>query len=181
MHTSHIENVERLEGCHLIKNFHYLDIRGSFRKILPFLEESKPVEFTINQVNLSSNSLAGTIRGLHYQVDPFLETKLISCIQGSVLDVLLDMRPNSKTFGKLAYYRLSPSEGSLLVPPSVAHGFQSLEDNTLLLYLHSNEYNPRYSRGVNPLDPHLGIRWPLPISSVSDSDINLPLFSVAKN
>ena len=128
-----------------------------------------------------SKSSKGVLRGLHYQEEPFLESKLISCIKGSVVDVLLDMRPTSETYGKYASYRLTPGSGSLLVPPLVAHGFQTLEDETTLLYLHSNGYSPDYSQGVNPLDPGIGISWPLPISSISESDRNLPSFSEVKN
>jgi dTDP-4-dehydrorhamnose 3,5-epimerase len=171
----------RLEGCRLIDNLNYVDHRGSFKKILPVIDEIELSNFPICQVNISTNTLAGTIRGLHYQVEPFLEAKLISCIKGSVMDVLLDMRPTSETYGKYASYRLTPGSGSLLVPPLVAHGFQTLEDETTLLYLHSNDYSPDYSQGVNPLDPDIGISWPLPISSISESDRNLPSFSEVKN
>jgi dTDP-4-dehydrorhamnose 3,5-epimerase len=130
-------------------------------------------------VNLSSNKIAGTVRGLHYQIDPFLESKLISCTKGSVFDVLLDLRPNSKTYLKYAFFSLKPDSGSLLVPPQVAHGFQTLEDDTTLLYIHSNEYSPDNSRGINSLDPQLGISWPLPISAISEADRNLPFISEA--
>ena len=171
----------RLEGCRLIKNLNHVDNRGSFRKILPLVDEPELTHFPICQVNISTNILRGTIRGLHYQVEPFLEAKLISCIKGSVMDVLLDMRPTSETYGKYASYHLTPGSGSLLVPPLVAHGFQSLEDETTLLYLHSNDYSPDYSQGVNPLDPDIGISWPLPISSISESDRNLPSFPEVKN
>ena len=171
----------RLEGCRLIKNLNYVDNRGSFRKILPLVDEMEFIKFASCQVNISSNTLAGTIRGLHYQEEPFLESKLISCIKGSVVDVLLDMRPTSETYGKHASYHLTPGSGSLLVPPLVAHGFQSLEDETALLYLHSSDYSPKNSQGINPLDPGIGISWPLPISSLSESDRNLPSFSEVKN
>lgn len=170
-----------LEGCRLIKNLNYVDNRGVFKKILPIVDEIERSNFPICQVNLSSNTLRGTIRGFHYQVEPFLEAKLISCVKGSVMDVLLDMRPTSETYGKYASFLLTPSSGSLLVPPLVAHGFQTLADETTLLYLHSNDYNPDHSKGVNPLDPYIGISWPLPISSISESDRNLPSFSEVKN
>ena len=171
----------RLEGCRIIKNLKHVDNRGSFKKILPIEDEIELSNFPICQVNISTNTLAGTIRGLHYQVEPFLEAKLISCIKGSVMDVLLDMRPTSETYGKYASYHLTPGSGSLLVPPLVAHGFQTLKDETTLLYLHSNDYSADNSQGVNPLDPGIGISWPLPISSISELDRNLPSFSEVKN
>ena len=181
LRAENLKNVAKLEGCRLIKNSNYVDNRGVFRKILPIVDEIELSNFPICQVNISTNTLAGTIRGLHYQVEPFLEAKLISCVKGSVMDVLLDMRPTSETYGKYASYRLTPGSGSLLVPPLVAHGFQALEDETTLLYLHSNDYSPDYSQGVNPLDPGIGISWPLPISSISELDRDLPSFSEVKN
>lgn len=171
----------RLEGCRIIKNLKHVDNRGSFKKILPIEDEIELSNFPICQVNISTNTLAGTIRGLHYQVEPFLEAKLISCLKGSVMDVLLDMRPTSETYGKYASFHLTPGSGSLLVPPLVAHGFQTLKDETTLLYLHSNDYSADNSQGVNPLDPDIGISWPLPISSISELDRDLPSFSEVKN
>ena len=178
--TDNLKKTVRLEGCRLVKNLNHVDNRGSFKKIFQKVDETKLINFPICQVNLSTNILAGTIRGLHYQVEPFLEAKLISCLKGGVLDVLLDMRPSSRTYGKYTYFNLAPDSGSLFIPPLVAHGYQSLEDETTLLYLHSNDYSPNNSQGVNPLDPGLGITWPLPISSISESDRNLPTFSEVK-
>lgn len=179
--TDNLKKIAQFEGCRLIKNLTHVDNRGLFRKILPVVDKTELITFSSCQVNISTNTLAGTIRGLHYQAEPFLESKLISCIKGSVMDVLLDMRPTSETYGKYASYHLTPGSGSLLVPPLVAHGFQSLEDETTLLYLHSNDYSPDNSQGVNPLDPGIGISWPLPISSISELDRHLPSFSEVKN
>ena len=89
----------RLEGCRLIDNLNYVDNRGSFTKIRPLVDEIELSNFPICQVNISTNTLAGTIRGFHYQVEPFSEAKLISCLGGSVMDILLDMRPASETYG----------------------------------------------------------------------------------
>lgn len=181
MSMRNLNKTADLEGSKLVNNLIYVDHRGFFRKILPTADHAEISRFPVCQVNISNNSLAGTIRGLHYQVEPFLESKLISCIKGSVMEVLLDMRPTSTTYGKYAFYHLNPGSGSLLVPPLVAHGFQSLENETTLLYLHSNDYSPNNSQGVNPLDPDLGISWPLPISSISKSDQNLPSFPKVRN
>lgn len=181
LRTENQKKTGGLKGCRLIDNLNYVDNRGVFRKIVPTVDETELTHFPICQVNISINILSGTIRGLHYQVEPFLESKLISCIKGSVMDVLLDVRPTSETYGKYTCYHLTPGSGSLLVPPLVAHGFQSLEDETTLLYLHSSDYSPDNSQGVNPLDPDLAINWPLPISSISESDRNLPSFSEVKS
>lgn len=169
------------EGCQLLTNQLNIDNRGYFRNIFSSSGKVANLDFSVCQVNVSISTLAGTIRGFHYQGASNLESKLVSCLKGSVIDVLLDMRPTSKTFGKHTYYNLTPTSGSLLVPPLVAHGFQSLEDDTSLLYLHSNHYSPENSHGVNPLDPELQVHWPLPVSSISESDRNLPSFSEVKN
>jgi len=170
-----------ITGCHLLKNLFHSDSRGLFRKVLPFSDESMPTEFHVRQVNISGNTSSGTIRGLHYQIEPFLESKLVSCISGSIFDVLLDLRPNSDTYGKTASYYLTPDTGSILIPPLVAHGFQTLEANSYLLYLHSNEYSTQHSKGVNPLDSELGIDWPLPVTAISESDRLLPSFTRIEN
>ena len=165
------------EGCYLIPNRTTQDSRGFFRKVLPFGIERKTLQFPVCQVNISNNTLAGTVRGLHFQTAPFLESKLVTCIKGSVIDVLLDLRPQSKTFLKLSFFFLNSNSDSLLVPPQVAHGFQTLENDTTLMYLHSYDYNLEFSKGINPLDPKLGITWPLPIRAISESDSSLPLIS----
>jgi dTDP-4-dehydrorhamnose 3,5-epimerase len=172
-----LNNESLIEGCYLIPSKRYEDSRGLFWKFFPLDSKQELFGFSVHQVNLSHNTFAGTVRGLHYQIDPYLETKLISCIKGSVLDVLLDLRPDSKTYLNLALFSLNPNSGSLLVPPRVAHGFQTLEDNTSLLYIHSNQYSPEHSTGINAFDPKLNIPWPLPITVISESDRNLPLIS----
>ncbi len=166
-----------ISGCRLIKNLNYQDGRGVFKKIFPIPNELSMDDFIVRQVNISENELAGTVRGLHYQGEPFLESKLITCIKGSIFDLILDMRPSSPTFGHINSYHLTPTSGSLLIPPLIAHGFQSLEDGAVIIYLHSREFDKVYSRGINVLDPKLDINWPLPISRISESDTKLPFFS----
>ena len=166
-----------LNGCLVIPHPLYKDNRGIFRKVLPVDGQPALSDFKVAQVNISNNFLAGTIRGLHYQTGNFLESKLISCTKGSVFDVLLDMRPDSDTYRQYAYYHLTPESGSLLVSPLIAHGFQTLEDDTTLLYIHSNNYSLNESMGVNAFDPNLAINWPLETTAISESDKNLPLLS----
>jgi dTDP-4-dehydrorhamnose 3,5-epimerase len=175
--SSHSNGIFSIDGCMLVTNFIHRDKRGIFRKVLPLADNSMNIDFSVYQVNLSSNSKAGTIRGFHYQSEPLIESKLISCTRGSVFDVLLDMRPDSVTFGKHVSFQLTPTSGSLLIPPLVAHAFQTLENETEILYLHSNHYNATHSKGINPLDTSLGVDWPLPASVISDSDRQLPNFS----
>lgn len=170
-----------LEDCFLSEKNEHQDSRGSFKNVFPEKYPKKFFDYTIVQVNLSYNRDAGTIRGLHFQKSPFLEFKTVTCLAGRLIDVLLDLRTDSKTYGRLAFYYLSPDTGSLHIPPLVAHGFQTLDDHTSLLYLHSNEHSPTYSMGINPFDPELSIRWPLPVTQISDSDKNLPFFSKLNN
>lgn len=169
------------EGCRLINTKRHHDNRGVFQKIFPLSNEFSTSDYPIKQVNLSYNELAGTIRGLHYQSEPYLESKLITCVRGSIFDVLLDLRTHSSTYGQITYVHLTPTSGSLLVPPNVAHGFQSMEGQTIIMYLHSNDYSKENSKGLNPLDTNLKIPWPLPVSSISESDKELPYFSMELN
>src|SRR5690606_8404515 len=113
----------------------------------------------------------GTIRGLHFQYAPHAETKIVSCLQGSIYDVAVDLRAGSQTF--LQWYGLILSaerQNSLVIPPGFAHGFQTLEDNTQILYLVSAPYSAADEDGLNPLDPTIGIEWPLPPSEISPRD-----------
>jgi dTDP-4-dehydrorhamnose 3,5-epimerase len=114
----------------------------------------------------------GTIRGMHYQVPPVGEIKIIRCVHGSVFDVMVDLRAQSPTF--LKWHGETLSEENMLmayIPEGFAHGFQSLTDNTELIYHHSAFYSPEHERGIRFDDPALGIRWPLPAKKVSGKDL----------
>lgn len=133
------------------------------------------------QMNQTLTRKMGTIRGLHFQREPKTEIKLIRCIRGSVLDVILDIRKDSETYGKTVSVNLSSENQRMLyIPGGFAHGFQSLEENTELLYLHSEFYNPDYEGGILHSDPALNITWPLSVSEVSDRDKNQPLLKDIK-
>ena len=119
----------------------------------------------------SMNESKGTVRGFHLQLDPKGEFKYVVCISGSIFDVIIDLRQNSPTFLALSYVILNEEDSHVLViPPGVAHGYQSLEDKTLLLYGILGEYSKNHSIRINPLDPKLEIPWPLEISSISQED-----------
>lgn len=129
----------------------------------------------IEQINHTLTEKAGTVRGLHYQVPPFAEMKFVSCIRGRVLDVAVDLRPDSATF--LLHYAVELSEYNhltLCIPEGFAHGFQTLTNQCEMLYFHSALYNAQHEAGLNALDPQLGIGWPLPVAERSQRDQEHP-------
>ncbi len=151
------------------------DSRGTFENLFPdegldFL----PNPFTIRQVNLSRNLRKGTLRGLHFQRAPHAEGKVVSCLVGAAFDVIVDLRSDSISFGVWQSIYLEPSLNSLYVPPGVAHGFQTLEDGSVLQYLHSERYFKSHGSGVRFDDPELKIRWPLEVTCISLADQQLP-------
>lgn len=132
----------------------------------------------IVQVNQTYTARKGTVRGMHYQHPPYAESKLVTCISGAVWDVAVDLRPESPTFLQWHAEELShDNRRSLLIPAGFAHGFQTLTDDVVLIYCHDNEYNPSSETGLNPTDPRLNIRWPLPISVMSDRDLGHPMLT----
>lgn len=123
------------------------------------------------QINHSFNNHKGTIRGMHFQSPPYTETKLIRCIKGRIYDVAVDLRENSPTF--LQYFSIELSETnmlSILIPEGFAHGFQTLKDNSVLLYHHTQYYTPKSETGFCFDDPKLKINWKLPPVMVSNKD-----------
>ena len=149
------------------------DSRGAFQRLYcndvlrSYLNGNK-----IKQINHSFTSEVGSIRGMHMQLGASAEYKIITCVSGEVFDVALDLRRNSLTFLQWYSVVLSPKKhNSLLIPPGVAHGFQSLKENSELLYLHTENYSPSDEVGVSFLDPSANIKWPLPHTQISDRDL----------
>lgn len=115
----------------------------------------------IAQVNVSYNDHRGTLRGMHYQLPPFEEVKVVRCVRGAIYDVALDLRPDSPTFGRWAAVELTAdNRRAFYVPAGCAHGYQTLTDDTEVLYLVSNTYSPAHYRGVRWNDPFFGVEWP---------------------
>jgi len=130
----------------------------------------------ITQVNLSRTEAVGVVRGLHLQVRPHSEAKLVRCLRGRVWDVVADLRSGSPTCGQWHAVELSPqAANALLIPEGCAHGFQVLETGSELLYLHSGAWVPEAESGVRFDDPQLAILWPLPPLGLSERDLALPL------
>jgi dTDP-4-dehydrorhamnose 3,5-epimerase len=126
---------------------------------------------SIQQVNVTETTAAGMVRGLHVQLPPSSEWKLVTCLQGKVYDVVADLRHTSPTFGHWDSLVLSgETPETVVIPPGCAHGFQALTDHARLLYLHTDEYHPQQQGRLNPLSSDLGINWPLPVSLMSEAD-----------
>ena len=129
----------------------------------------------VAQVNHSYTARRGSVRGLHFQLPPHAEMKLVSCIRGRVFDVAVDLREGSPTFARWHGEVLVADEGgAMLLPEGCAHGFQALTDDVELVYCHSQPYSAAFEGGLNPRDEKLGIEWPLPIAELSERDRDLP-------
>ncbi|MCW5680709.1 MAG: dTDP-4-dehydrorhamnose 3,5-epimerase [Xanthobacteraceae bacterium] len=152
------------------------DMRGSFARAFCEREFSAAgLNTNWPQHNFSRNTKRGTMRGLHYQVPPHGEIKLIRCASGAIFDVLVDVRENSPTFGKWEGFELSAANHrALYVPDGIAHGFQTLEDDSTVLYLMSAFYVPASARGIAWNDPELNIPWPVANPVISDADRSHP-------
>jgi len=163
----------------LFEHVVFPDNRGFFTELYkrtPFLANGVPYDFV--QVNLSY-SKRGVVRGLHYQLKPHEQGKLVYVLRGRVVDVVLDIRRGSPWYGRHVMVELEPGMG-LWVPPGFAHGFQALED-TLFLYLVTKEYNRESERCIRWDDPELGIKWPIKENVViSDKDKQCPGFKEAE-
>jgi dTDP-4-dehydrorhamnose 3,5-epimerase len=165
-----------LKGAYIIDIEKVEDGRGFFARFW-CQDEFKANDLITNWVqgNLSVSKRKGTLRGLHYQIAPFAEDKLVRCTRGALFDVILDLRPDSSTFGDWFGVRLSADEHRMLyVPEGIAHGFLTLVDNTEASYLVSQFYKPHAEAGVRYNDPAFGIQWPLEIQVISKKDTNWP-------
>jgi dTDP-4-dehydrorhamnose 3,5-epimerase len=148
------------------------DERGAFERL--FCQEELAACFgdkQVSQINLSSTVEVGAVRGLHFQYHPFAETKLITCTRGEIFDVAVDIRRSSSTFLRWFGIKLSAKENSsLLIPEGFAHGFQVLQPDSQVLYLHSAPYAAGNQGLINALDPMIDISWPLEITLRSERD-----------
>lgn len=172
-----------LDGAYLLIPEPIRDNRGFFARCFsraPLEAAGLCTDFP--EWSLSYNAQAGTLRGMHWQAAPHLEVKIVQCVRGAVFDVLVDMRPNSATFGKWVGVELTAENRHLLyIPKGLAHGFQTLADESELLYHISEPFQPQASRGVRWDDPDLAIAWPTaPNRILSERDATLPSFMEIK-
>lgn len=160
-----------IDGAWLAESPVWKDDRGFFREW--FKSEAIKSEighdFRIEQANTSLSS-AGTLRGIHYSIAPLGQAKWITCVAGSIKDVIVDIRPNSKTFGKWIEVILSGDAGkAIFVSEGLGHGYLALEDNTVVTYLVSTPFSPKEEFEINPLDKEIGIKWGMELSSLKIS------------
>lgn len=153
------------------------DERGYFARAWCAQElASFGLQTQVAQINVGFSRERGTLRGLHYQLPPAAEVKLVRCTRGAVWDAALDLRRDSPTFGRWFGCELSAENArQLYLPPGCAHGYQTLEADSEICYLTSQPYAPDLSRGVRYDDPQAAIAWPLAVTMVSDADRHWPL------
>lgn len=164
-----------IEDLLLIRTACQKDSRGSFEKY--FDATQQPMDsFRVKQLNHSINAKKGTLRGMHFQTIQS-DGKIVICTKGAIFDCVIDIRPDSLTYGQKYSVVLSAiGETSLFVPKGFAHGFQTLQKDSHVLYLHDEDYLPTQQNGISPLCKVLNIEWPLKVSLISERDSNLPDF-----
>ncbi len=161
-----------VDGCWIVDAEPYEDARGGFARAYCAAEfADHGIDISILQANLSWNTHAGTLRGLHRQVAPASEGKLVRCLRGELVDCCLDLREDSPTFGRHVMVTLSAdNRRALWIPPHCAHGFITMADDTEMLYLMSGMYSPEHERGQRFDDPAFGLTWPREVTVMSDKD-----------
>jgi len=171
-----------LPGVFVIRCDQVNDARGSFVRTFcarEFAQRGLVDKFV--QHATSHSSLRGTIRGIHFQAEPFSETKVVRCIRGAIFDVILDLRRNLPSFGQWCATELSETEpNALYIPKGCAHAFQTLEDDCAIEYMITPEYRASAQLGIRWDDPEVGIAWPIRANIImSERDRNLPLMRAA--
>lgn len=152
-----------IKGAYLIETEPVKDFRGSFARQFCKKELAKfGIDFNICQCNISKNPKAGTLRGMHYQKEPFPEIKMVSCLQGRIFDCIIDLRKDSPTYLKWMAEELSSENNKMIyIPAGCAHGFLTLEDNSTVYYQLGEFFMPEYYAGIRWNDPKIGIEWPV--------------------
>jgi len=168
-----------LDGAYIITPNRHKDERGSFSRVFCQEEMANINQENFVQVNHSITRKKGTVRGMHFQYPPNTEVKMVKCIKGSVLDIIIDIRADSPTFLKSHKEVLSAENMKMVyIPKGFAHGFQTLEDDSELLYFHSSVYTPGNEGALNAQDPLLNIKWPLDITDISKKDVQHSLIDM---
>lgn len=168
----------KLEGVIEVHIEHKCDERGFFARSWCKNEfENHGLQAQLVQCSISFNNRRGTLRGMHFQAEPYPETKLVRCTRGSIYDVIVDLRPHSQTFKKWIGVILSAASRNMIyIPPGCGHGFLTLEDETEVFYQMSEFYHPVLARGVRWDDPAFQICWPSEVEVISERDRTYPDF-----
>jgi dTDP-4-dehydrorhamnose 3,5-epimerase len=168
-----------LKGAFVIEMEKFEDKRGFFARAWSRKEvEANGLISRVAEINISFSKRRGTLRGMHYQVAPYEQVKLVRCTAGAIYDVIIDMRLDSPSYRKWTGVELTAENYRMLyVPEHFAHGFQTLEDTTEVTYQVSQFYSPESERGVRYDDPVFQVEWPLPVEVISEKDIAWPLCS----
>ena len=168
----------RLSGAFILDPERREDARGHFARTFCRREfEAHGLRPDVAQANVAWNAHRGTLRGMHYQVPPAAETKLVRCTRGALWDVIVDLRPGSPTFLEHVGVELSAENGrQLFVPELFAHGYITLADDTEAAYQVGEFYTPDAERGIRYDDPALAIAWPVPVEVISDKDAAWPAY-----
>jgi dTDP-4-dehydrorhamnose 3,5-epimerase len=170
-----------IAGAFAIKVERRTDERGYFGRIWCREEfAAHNIRVAMVQASVSHNSVAGTLRGMHFTWPPHREGKLVRCGRGRLLDVILDLRPESATFLHHTTVELVDDEyGAVYIPPGAAHGFQTLVDDCDVVYMMTEAYRPEYADGVRYNDPAFGIEWPVPVTRIAERDLSYLDFDAA--
>ena len=160
------------KGCYIIELEKLEDERGFFTRVWDErIFHNKKLNSKLVQISFSFNNKKGTIRGMHFQEKPFEETKIVRCIKGKIFDVIIDLRSNSKTYKKWISIELNSSDLKMIyIPEGFAHGFQTLEDNTEVIYQMSNWFSPEHAKGIRWDDQEFNIKWPINEHVISKKD-----------
>jgi dTDP-4-dehydrorhamnose 3,5-epimerase len=162
----------KLQGAFLVELERRTDDRGHFARVFCRDEfAARGLNPNIAQVNVGRNTRKGTLRGVHFQFPPLAEAKLVRAVRGALLDVGVDLRPESATFLQhVAVELTADDERALYLPERFGHAYQALEDGTDMMYMASLPYAPGSDGSLSPFDPRLGISWPLPVTAISPKD-----------
>jgi dTDP-4-dehydrorhamnose 3,5-epimerase len=168
-----------ISGAWVLESNSFQDSRGAFTRLFCSRELHAILGLrTIAQINHSMTRSEGAIRGLHYQNSPHAEMKIVRCLKGRVFDVAVDLRKGSSTFLKWNAVELTPESNlAYVIPEGCAHGFQVLEEDSQLLYLHTEFYKPEAEGGVRFDDPQIAVDWPLPPTDLSARDLSHPFIN----
>jgi dTDP-4-dehydrorhamnose 3,5-epimerase len=172
-----------LPGAYLIEPERREDQRGFFARVFCQDElRAHGLNPAIAQANVAFNQVAGTLRGMHFQFPPAAETKIVRCTRGAIVDIIVDLRPESPTFLQHVAVELNEDNGRMLyVPERFAHGYQTLVDGTETSYFVGEFYTPGSEGGLAHDDPSLGLAWPLPVSAMSEKDSGWKPWSVVED